>query len=181
MAPEMATGPIEKIGPASDIYLLGAILYEILTGKPPHSQKDLMKCLMAAARNEIAPTEKTGELVDIALKAMASEPEERYRDVKSFRPQSANISPTPKVSPSPVARKTISPELPSPTTIRTSPRLCSAFRRRMNSGRETNAQLRESRRRNSLMLAVPGGRATLTSGSRCSNRRTLSTQRCGRS
>lgn len=85
MAPEMATGPIEKIGPASDIYLLGAILYEILTGKPPHSQKDLMKCLMAAARNEIAPTEKTGELVDIALKAMASEPEERYRDVKSFQ------------------------------------------------------------------------------------------------
>lgn len=85
MAPEMATGPIEKIGPASDIYLLGAILYEILTGKPPHSQKDLMKCLMAAARNEIAPTEKTGELVDIALKAMASEPEDRYRDVKSFQ------------------------------------------------------------------------------------------------
>ena len=85
MAPEMATGPIEKIGPASDIYLLGAILYEILTGKPPHQQKELMKCLMAAARNEIAPTEKTGELIDIALKAMATESGDRYPDVRSFQ------------------------------------------------------------------------------------------------
>ena len=61
MAPEMATGPIGKIGPASDIYLLGAILYEFLTGHPPHLAKNAMKCLMAAARNEIAPTDKKGK------------------------------------------------------------------------------------------------------------------------
>lgn len=85
MAPEMATGPIDKIGPASDIYLLGAILYEIITGLPPHVSKNVMKCLMAAARNEIAPTEKTGELVDIALKAMATEPKDRYPDVKTMQ------------------------------------------------------------------------------------------------
>jgi len=85
MAPEMATGPIDKICPASDIYLLGAILYEILTGSPPHIAKNAMKCLMAAARNEIAPTDKTGELIDIALKAMATDPKDRYQDVKGLQ------------------------------------------------------------------------------------------------
>lgn len=85
MAPEMATGPIEKITAASDVYLLGAMLYEIITGGPPHVAKNAMKCLMAAARNEIAPTDKTGELVDIAMKAMATNPADRYQDVKSFQ------------------------------------------------------------------------------------------------
>ena len=85
MAPEMATGPIEKITAASDVYLIGAMLYEIITGSPPHIAKNAMKCLMAAARNEIAPTDKTGELIDIALKAMATNPKDRYADVKSFQ------------------------------------------------------------------------------------------------
>lgn len=85
MAPEMATGPIEKITAASDIYLLGAMLYEIVTGSPPHVGKNAMKCLMAAARNEIAPTDKTGELIDIALKAMATDPKNRYPEVRLFQ------------------------------------------------------------------------------------------------
>ncbi len=85
MAPEMATGPMEKIGPRSDVYLLGAILYEIVTGKPPHQAKTAMKCLMAAARNEITPTDKTGELIDIARKAMATEPANRYADVRAMQ------------------------------------------------------------------------------------------------
>jgi len=85
MAPEMATGPLDKITALSDVYLLGAMLYEILTGKPPHQGKNAMKCLMAAARNEIVPTDKTGELVDVALKAMATDPANRYQDVRSFQ------------------------------------------------------------------------------------------------
>ena len=85
MAPEMTTGPIDRIGPASDVYLLGAMLYEILTGGPPHVAKNAMKCLMAAARNEITPTDKKGELVDIAMRAMQTNPEDRYQDVKSFQ------------------------------------------------------------------------------------------------
>ncbi len=85
MAPEMATGPIERITTASDVYLLGAILYEIVTGRPPHKGTNVTKCLMAAARNEITPTDMTGELVDIARLAMASEPRDRYPTVRAFQ------------------------------------------------------------------------------------------------
>ncbi len=85
MAPEMAAGPFEKIGLASDIYLLGAMLYEIITGRPPHTGKDVMKCLFAAAKNEIQPTSKKGELVDIALKAMSTNPADRYETVADFQ------------------------------------------------------------------------------------------------
>lgn len=85
MAPEMATGPFDKIGPTSDVYLLGAILYEIVTGKPPHTGRDVMKCLFAAAKNEIQPTEKSGELVDIALKAMSTKQANRFPTVQKFQ------------------------------------------------------------------------------------------------
>ncbi|HEX6960960.1 MAG TPA: protein kinase [Lacipirellula sp.] len=85
MAPEMATGPLEKITTASDVYLLGAILYEIITGRPPHSGKTVMACLFAAAKNKIEPAGRADELVEIALKAMATEPEDRHASVPAFQ------------------------------------------------------------------------------------------------
>ena len=85
MAPEMAKCEPTKIGPASDIYLLGGILYEIVTGLRPHTGDDVYSCIHAAMENVIQPTEKKGELVEIALKAMATEPGERYRSVKEFQ------------------------------------------------------------------------------------------------
>jgi WD40 repeat protein len=85
MAPEMATGPIDKITAASDVYLLGAILFEIITGKPPHSGKTVMACLFSAAKNQIVETKKRGELLDIALKAMATVPTDRYATVPEFQ------------------------------------------------------------------------------------------------
>lgn len=85
MAPEMATGPIERVTIASDIYLLGAILYEVLEGRTPHTGSTVMACLFAAAKNKITPPENAGELADIALKAMATKPEDRYADVREFQ------------------------------------------------------------------------------------------------
>lgn len=85
MAPEMATGPIDRVGQASDVYLLGAILYEIITKKPPHTGKNVMNCLFAAARNEIQPTNQTGELLEIAMKAMSTTPENRYPSVQDLQ------------------------------------------------------------------------------------------------
>jgi WD40 repeat protein len=85
MAPEMAVGPSEQITAASDIYLMGAILFEILTNHPPHTGDDIFECLAAAARNEIVPTEVSGELMDIALRAMAIDPQDRQKSILEFQ------------------------------------------------------------------------------------------------
>jgi WD40 repeat protein len=84
-APELVTGPIGAIGRHSDVYLLGAILYKVLTGKPPHLARTPHECCRAAARNEIEPTTQSGELVDIARKAMASRPPDRFASVQEFQ------------------------------------------------------------------------------------------------
>ena len=85
MAPEMATGPVDRIGPPADVYLLGAILYEIITGKPPHTGKNVMNCLFSAAKNEIQPTEHSGELLEIAMRAMSTSPADRPETVQDFQ------------------------------------------------------------------------------------------------
>ncbi|WP_338020170.1 WD40 repeat domain-containing serine/threonine protein kinase [Rhodopirellula sp. P2] len=87
MAPEMATGPLEAIGPAADIYLLGATLFMIVTGKAPHHAKNVRECLRAVATNEIRDVDPRyeGELLNIARKAMATRIEDRYASVIEFQ------------------------------------------------------------------------------------------------
>lgn len=87
MAPEMATGPVESIGPASDIYLLGAVLFEIITGRPPHVGNNLTQCLQAAVANRIVDVSDRhdGELMQIARTAMATKPSRRYATVADMQ------------------------------------------------------------------------------------------------
>jgi WD40 repeat protein len=85
MAPEMARGPVDNINFLSDIYLLGAMLYEIIGGQPPHSGRDVMQCLMNAAQNQIDAIRYDGELKDVALRAMATKQADRYQSVKDFQ------------------------------------------------------------------------------------------------
>lgn len=84
MAPEMAL--IDgKVTCASDIYLLGAMLYRIATGKAPHAAGNARKCLQSARRNEIVEAEGNEELIRIARKAMATEPTERHESALDFQ------------------------------------------------------------------------------------------------
>ncbi|MCA8986669.1 MAG: protein kinase [Planctomycetaceae bacterium] len=85
MAPEMASGPMDRIGYPSDVYLLGSILFEIVTGAPPHRGKTSQQCLFAAMRNEISPLKTNTELTAIAMKALATDPRQRYQTVKAFQ------------------------------------------------------------------------------------------------
>ena len=85
MAPEMARNHRDRIGKASDVYLLGGILFQIVTGGPPHIGRTAMDRLGAASRNEIAPTDKDDPLLEIAYRAMATEPSDRYASVEEMQ------------------------------------------------------------------------------------------------
>ena len=91
MPPEQAAGDVAKIGPHSDVYLLGALLFEIVTGFPPHPMQSptggsltLKKLLENAVANKIVQTDASGELLEIALKAMRTSPRDRYPSVEAF-------------------------------------------------------------------------------------------------
>jgi PAS domain S-box-containing protein len=83
MAPEQAAGRLDQIGPCTDIYGLGAILYEILTGEPPFAGSSTMEVIRQAQQGRIVPPhERWAEvppgLEAICQKALAREPANRY-------------------------------------------------------------------------------------------------------
>jgi serine/threonine protein kinase len=83
MSPEQTAGQAERLGPASDVYSLGATLYHLLTGCPPFEDRDVLHILRRAQRGEFAPPRQVNGAVPAALgavclKAMALRPEERY-------------------------------------------------------------------------------------------------------
>lgn len=90
-APEMALGDGARLGLYSDTYLLGATLYEILAGVPPHEGDGLHEVLANAAAGDIvrpsvrAPgREIPSELENIALKALSADSTGRYADAGAF-------------------------------------------------------------------------------------------------
>lgn len=85
MAPEQAIGSLGDVGPKTDVYLLGATLFQLLAGFPPHEGKSLVECIRNAADNRFRVTTVQSELMDIAMTAMAANPDDRYRDVESFQ------------------------------------------------------------------------------------------------
>ncbi|MBN1521930.1 MAG: serine/threonine protein kinase [Candidatus Aureabacteria bacterium] len=89
MAPEMARAQSAQIGKHSDIYLLGATLYEILTGHPPHSGDTMREAIINAILNKIRPPEDEKDidmiLMETALKAMSRNPLQRYLSVSTFQ------------------------------------------------------------------------------------------------
>jgi hypothetical protein len=90
MAPEMADLSLAPIGPAADIYLLGALLFRAVTKKAPHTGKTAHAALRAAAINTIqwpdaGDDSYDEELLDVARMAMATRPEDRYSSATEFK------------------------------------------------------------------------------------------------
>jgi eukaryotic-like serine/threonine-protein kinase len=83
MAPEQAQGDASELGPATDIYALGAILYELLTGRPPYLGKSSHEVLAQVRKGPAVPPSGINSAVPRALeaicqKAMAWRPKDRY-------------------------------------------------------------------------------------------------------
>ncbi len=85
-APELFLGTVDQIGVRSDVYLLGAVLFEIISGNPPHPYPSSRSEVLSILRsNDIRPTDYKGELLDIARKAMATSQADRYANVQDFQ------------------------------------------------------------------------------------------------
>ncbi len=82
MAPEQAQGRTKEVGPAADVYALGAVLYECLTGRPPFAAAAVVTLLQVVGEEPDPPRRwRPGVPVDletVCLKCLRKGPEERY-------------------------------------------------------------------------------------------------------
>jgi PAS domain S-box-containing protein len=83
MSPEQAAGDLDRVGPASDVYGLGATLYCLLTGKAPYEGEGTGTALKKVQRGDFPPPRQVqagvpAALEVICLRAMAFRPEDRY-------------------------------------------------------------------------------------------------------
>jgi serine/threonine protein kinase/WD40 repeat protein len=89
MPPEQAAGKLSELGPHSDIYSLGAVLYECVTGRPPFVAADIMEVFRQVMQEEPLPPRRLSpklprDLETICLKCLAKDKQRRYHSAAAL-------------------------------------------------------------------------------------------------
>lgn len=89
MAPEQASGSTSEIGPKSDVYSLGAILYELLTGRPPFKGTNVWEVINLVRKEPPTPPSEfqrstPPDLETICLKCLEKSPDQRYASAENL-------------------------------------------------------------------------------------------------
>jgi serine/threonine-protein kinase len=109
MAPEQAEGRTREASPATDTYALGAILYELITGRPPFRGATLLETIEQVKKAEpVAPSRLVPnvprDLETICLKCLSKEPERRYLTAAELAEELRNFLDDKPIKARPISR-----------------------------------------------------------------------------
>lgn len=90
MPPEQARGELDKVREYSDLYALGAVLYELLTGRAPFGGRSLLEVIVAVINEPVLPPRKINpkihrDVQTIVLKCLEKDPKLRYASAEELR------------------------------------------------------------------------------------------------
>ncbi len=124
ISPEQAQG--RAVGPQTDIYSLGVVMYEMLTGDPPFTGENPVAVAVKQVNEEPVPPSRINPhippaLEAVVMKAMAKRPEDRYQSVEDMREDIQRVqeggAPTLAMTPAPERTRVMAPvTAPLPTS-----------------------------------------------------------------
>jgi serine/threonine-protein kinase len=90
MAPEQAGDTADRVGPHSDVYSLGAILYSMLTAKPPYEEQTALRTILKVIGPNMPPSPRSLQphvprpLDDICMRCLNKDPDQRFESAKEL-------------------------------------------------------------------------------------------------